>query len=459
MAGGRAEPALRRAKEAFLSGDIEEAARSAQPWVDDSQGGAEARHLLGLCCQRRGHQAEALEWIRSAIQRKPDHAGYHHNLGGVYRELGQLTEASSEFRQAIVCDPQHAEAYSALAGVQRFQDPTKFVRQVEKCLSEDPGPVARRHFHFAAGQVLDRANQTDRAFEHFAAGNRLQTDRYDLDGFEQLVVSCESFYSEASLRTRQAQRQGPAASSQAPIFVVGMPRSGTSLVEQVLASHSQVWGAGELPDLRCIYDQIGARAQQEGKPPEVLEKVPEPVFEGMARSYLARLQSLQPDPAPRFVDKQPLNFRYLGLAAQLFPQGRVIHVQRDVRDSGLSGFFQNFTQHQEYSFDLRHLGRFAGLYLRLMRHWREVLPRTQLIEVHYEDLVQSPESAIRSLLDRLGLAFEATCLSSHATRRVVRTASAAQVRAPIHSGSIGRWKAYERHLAPFLEALGSNPLR
>lgn len=445
--------ALRLAQQALSAGRPDEVLQHVQPWLDVPATRTDAQHLTGLAFQKLGRSEDARRFLRRALRARPDSACLHHNLGGIHRERGELAHAASEFRRAIACDPGHAEAWAALADTQRFADPELFVQQIEARLASPR--IARdrhHHLHFAAARVLDRMGQPDRAFPHFAEGNRLRARPYDFDRLERIAAGSRRFYTRERHLTRQARRRGPAAESRRPIFVVGMPRSGTSLVEQILASHTQVRGAGELPDLGCIHDQLGPAAGLERPPPEVFEGVPEAAFEGMAAAYLERLILREGDEAARVVDKHPLNFRFLGLATELFPHATVVHVQRDLRDSCFSCFAQDFSNGQEYSFDLQSLVRFAGLYLELMSVWREVLgPR--LIELHYEDLVQSPSSSIEALLDRAGLPFEEACLRAHETRRSVRTASAEQVRQPIHATSIGRWRAYETQLGPLLDGL------
>ncbi len=447
--------AMRRAQAALADGRPEDVLRVAEPWLDDPGTRADAQHLTGLALQKLGRSGDARRFLRRALRARPDSACLHHNLGGVHRERGELAHAAAAFRRAIACDPDHAEAWAALADTQRFADPEAFVGQVEARLAAGRVPPDRRHhLHFAAARVLDRLGETDRAFAHYGEGNRLRERPYDFDRLERIASGSRRAYTRSSHEVRQARRRGPGAESRRPIFVVGMPRSGTSLVEQILASHSQVRGAGELPDLGCIFEQLGPVAGREGASPEVFASVPNEAFEGMAMAYLRRLAEREGAEAARVVDKHPLNFRFLGLATELFPRAAVVHVRRDLRDSCFSCFTQDFSNGQEYSFDQRSLARFAGLYLEMMQLWREVLG-AQLVELHYEDLVASPESSIRALLDRVELPFEEACLRAHETRRSVRTASAEQVRQPIHTGQIGRWRPYAPYLSALLEDLAA----
>jgi hypothetical protein len=237
-----------------------------------------------------------------------------------------------------------------------------------------------------------------------------------------------------------------------PIFVVGMPRSGTTLVESILAGHPQVHGAGELDDMLLLRQDL-AKAHGAGKVyPDFLQTISIEILDQFATKHLARLESLSRE-AARVTDKMPQNFVQLGLIDLLFPGARVIHCMRNPLDTCLSIYFQPFMQHHDYATELRNIGLYYREYLRLMDHWRSVL-RIPMLDLRYEDLVENSEEQVRRLLDFCELPWDERCLRHHESGRVARTFSYNQVRKPIYKTSVARWKRYERHLGPLIEALG-----
>ena len=239
-----------------------------------------------------------------------------------------------------------------------------------------------------------------------------------------------------------ATRQGFGDDSEVPVFIVGMPRSGTTLVEQIAASHPAVFGAGERDDIGAL-----AGAQFPGGTADL-----DAVAAGtLARTHLERMRDLAGE-ALRITDKTPVNFLYLGLIALLFPRARIVHCRREARDVCLSCYFQNFVAGLPWATDLADLGRYHRAYRRIMDHWHQVLPLT-ILDVDYQDLVAAPEEGSRRIVDFLGLPWDDACLDFHRSRRTVRSAANWQVRRPIYATSVGRWKAYEPWLGPLLDAL------
>jgi hypothetical protein len=245
-----------------------------------------------------------------------------------------------------------------------------------------------------------------------------------------------------------AERRGVFGSpSDVPVFIVGMQRSGTTLTEQIAASHPQVYGAGELEHIRRIAGMIKI-----GRPESTVRQLTSADSLALAGDYLRKVREIGGD-ALRIVDKMPHNFQYLGLIAILFPKARIIHCTRDPMDNCVSCFTQSFTGHHGYNTDLRQLGLYYREYRRLMDHWRRVLP-IPMLEIDYEEMVADQETQSRRLIDFLGLDWDPACLNFHETDRSVQTASRWQVRQPIYKTSVKRWKDYEKHLGPLKKALG-----
>jgi len=317
------------------------------------------------------------------------------------------------------------------------------VRAVERPgLSDDD----QRALCFELGHVHDALKDYDAAFGWFRRGNERVPKTTDLtpDLVERLIA-----FFDADRFARLPRAPDP---SELPLFIVGMPRSGTSLLEQILDAHPAVHGAGELNAILDLSAHLDTASHPPGRYPACLEGLSATDLEGMARTHLGQLAALAPG-AARVTDKMPHNFLHLGLITLLFPGARVIHSVRDPVDTCLSCYFQDFTKAHAYAADLGQLGRHYRAYLRMMAHWKEVLP-LPMKAVRYDALVADPEPVVRELLDFCGLPWDPACLAFHTSRRVVRTASQDQVRKPIYKSSVRRWARYESHLGPLLEALG-----
>jgi hypothetical protein len=306
----------------------------------------------------------------------------------------------------------------------------------------------RRHLHFALGQAKEAGRDYDAAFHHMTEANKLRllefesaNGPYDPDAEARQVEGITQDFD-----ARHFQRTaGFGLDTELPIYIVGMPRSGTTLCEQILASHSQVFGAGELPDIHQLVEELTrSGASYAGRLTAADTRA-------MAERELARLQERGPS-ARRVTDKHPFNFRHLGLIATLFPRVRFIHCRRDPMDTCLSCFSQDLTHKAIWSGDLKTLGHAYRLYERLMAHWRAVLP-ARMLEVDYEEVVSDFEGHARRLISFCGLEWEESCLDFHRTSRLVRTPSMEQVRRPIYRSSVGRWRKFERHLTPLRDAL------
>ena len=410
---------------------------------------AEAHNALGVILWNNGAVAEAVASYGEALRLAPQRANVHHNLGHAYRDLGQFDQARQEYAAALRLNPQDVKPYYSLSVIQHFTPADQAtVNNLEAVAARDDLPaIEHRQMHLALGKVYDDLGQFDRAFSHFHEANEIVRPGFDRTPFLRLVERMEAWFPKSRF-TAGGNSGNP---SQLPIFIVGMPRSGTTLVEQIIASHPQVYGCGELTDVDSLANELwGDRLWQPSVPPppsglEAKRLAP------LAEAYLQRRRAVCGD-ALRITGKMPSNYFHLGLIALLFPQARVIHCRRDPLDTCLSCFFTNFQTSPAYHYRLEDLGFYYRLYLRLMEHWRTVLPLAML-EVDYEDLVGRPEELSRKMIDFCGLPWDDHCLRYHENRRPVQTSSVWQVRQPIYRTSIDRWKHYIKHLEPLLRAL------
>lgn len=314
---------------------------------------------------------------------------------------------------------------------------------VRSRLSDDE----KQRLHFAAGKLYDSVDRYQEAFEHYHQANALYRGKFSCETLGKMVNDSISLFKPG----RMGKMPVAQSVSNRPVFIVGMPRSGTSLVEQILASHPQVFGAGELNDINQFANCMQARLGTMSTYPACLEKVTLDVLEELTRDYIDRLYALNAS-GLRVTDKMPHNFLHLGMIAMLFPSARIIHIQRDPMDTCLSIYFQQFNNLHSYAHDLSDLGYYYMAYKKLMAHWRSVL-NLPLLEIHYEDLVADPDTWIPRLVEFCGVEWDEKCIRFHETKRPVNTPSTEQVREPMYSRSVGRWRHYETQLQPLKAAL------
>jgi tetratricopeptide (TPR) repeat protein len=415
---------------------------------------AGAHNNLGTVLRNLGNTDDALKLFERAILLKPDYAEAYNNLGNVAREQGDLAQAAVHYERALALKPDIAEAHYNRADLKRFRSGDADLVALEALAAEahrlSPSKVV--HVHFALGKALDDTGDYQRAFEHLLQGNALKrrevkyNEAAHQEGFRLIA---ERFNSNLHARFR-----GVGDPSPVPIFVLGMPRSGSTLVEQILATHPLVHAGGELKNLDRA---IRAVSDASSVPVPIPRCIVNPSGDDWRRLGQAYLESL---PTPygeeiRITDKMPKNFLHTGLIHLILPNARIIHTMRDPVDTCLSCFSRCFTHGQPFSYDLAELGRYYRGYYELMAHWRNVLPPGAMLDVSYEKLVEDFETQARRLLEYCGLPWDDRCLSFHETERPVRTASNVQVRRPLYSSSVTRWRRYELGLQPLLAELGT----
>lgn len=409
-----------------------------------------AHNNLGATLAKQGRFSAAETALLRALELTPDHAEVHRNLGSLYCEQGKHDAAAAHLERAVELNPGYASARAGLAHMKRHSEADRDeIGRLEEALSDKQLPPRDAcSIHFALGKMYDDIGQWDDAFKHYREANQLadwQFDRESVVRKADLLIKTFTpalFSAKANLGRR----------SDLPVFVVGMLRSATTLVEQILASHRSVFGAGELPEFGDVVWAIQSEFASGDRYPSCLPLITGDCVETLADRYLGHLRQLDGQ-ATRIVDKMPTNFWHLGLIAMFLPGAKIVHCKRHPLDVCLSCYFQPFSSRVDFACDLTNLGTYYRQYERLMAHWRTVLP-LEVLDVEYEDLVGDQEAVTRRLLDFCGLDWDPNCLKFHANKRVVRTASHWQVRQPIYTRSVDRWRHYEEHLGPLKEALG-----
>lgn len=451
LASPQLKQSLEDAMKHQISGRFKEAEDIYQQILQSLPDQPDATHLLGLVRMEQERDEEALSLMERALELFPGASHFHHNIAGLYRRMGKLAEAEQKFRRAIELKPDYGEAYQGLAEMHKFQADDPLIEKIQVQLRrEDLGDGIRPYFHFAAGKIFDDIGKYRTAFQHFQKGNQLTGRKFDTAAFRQLTK--DLLYNASQSQAKRME--GAGLDSEVPTFVVGMPRSGTTLVEQILASHSSVFGAGELNDMKFIATGAASVSRFKVPYPNCLPGIAKDDYGRLAQEYLNRVTAIAGDESVlRIIDKHPLNFQFIGLIYSLFPNARIIHTVRNPLDTCLSCFFQNFTKGQDYSFDLKSLAYFYNDYRRLMEHWELVYPG-KIYTIRYEDLIDNQVEETSRLLDFMGLPFEDECIDFHNTDRKVSTASFSQVRQPIYKSSKQRWLNYSAELADVAAILG-----
>lgn len=430
---------------------LDEALAFAREAVAIAPKSAEAHNTFALVLQALGQTDEALAQFEQAAQ-LPGAVAEEALVGRatLLMEAGRKDQVLAAFERVLEAFPGSVQALAGRADARTFRAGDPDIAALEACLAEGErrSLTDRIPAHFALGKAYLDIQDPARAFHHLDAGNRQKRASFTYDG----AASGQWMERIAAAFTPEMYDtfRGAGEPSELPVFIVGMPRSGTTLIEQIVSSHPQVTGAGELSALRLVVDGSGLF-------PEKLKTLAgqdaAQFLDQLGEAYLSRVTPLAAGRA-RLVDKMPGNFLYAGLIPLILPGARVIHVRRNPVDTCLSCYTKLFGGEQQFTYNQSELGVFYRHYERLMAHWREILPSERFIEVDYEAVVDNLEGEARRLVDFLGLPWDNACLSFHDNRRVVRTASVNQVRQPIYKTSKGRWQAYAGYLAPLLEALG-----
>jgi tetratricopeptide (TPR) repeat protein len=421
-------------------GKLEEAAASYRRALTLKPGFTAAHINLGLVLRQLGRAAEAEASCRTVLETNPNAASAVVLLAELRADRGQFAEAEELFRHATQIDPKSPEAWAGIAHLRKMTvSDAAWAAQAQRIAEQRLPPRDEVHLRFAIGKYLDDVREFEDAFANFRRAHELKKrygERYDRQRMTRGVDRAIHSYDREWARRPRVD----AIASARPVFVVGMPRSGTSLAEQILASHPAIFGAGELPFWNsAASSESFARGGEPSRD----------IYPKLAADYLRLLEKLSAG-ALRVVDKMPANFLSLGLIHEALPNARIIHMRRNPIDTCLSIYFQHFKGAHSYADDLDDLVHYYSEYSRLMKHWRDVLPEDVMLDVPYESLVDDQEGWSRKMLEFVGLAWEPRCLDFHRADRSVMTASKWQVRQKINRSSVERWRNYERFIGPLL---------
>ena len=427
---------------------------------------------LGAVLERRGDRQGALDAYRKAAESDPTNAQAHNNAGALWMASGAHAEARRAFEAALAASPGFAEAHYNLSSLKRYtpDDPHVPVLESIRARRNELPLASRVRFCFASGKALEDLGRFDEAFLAYAEGNALHratlTDEAEQEAVTQALIdaSVQTFDTAFFERYEAAPQSihdaapsaSPGAASPIPIFVVGMPRSGTTLLEQMLASHPDVFGAGELGALSEAIAEVAGSSNSLAPP--ALARLGMEGFAKVGRAYLERISRIAQGKA-YVVDKMPANFFYLGVIRLALPQAKIIHAERDALDTCFSCYARLFSDRMDFTYDLPSLGRYYRGYARMIEHWRSVLPDQAWLDVSYERMVENTRGQAARMLEYVGLTWSDRVLAFHENKRTVHTASAAQVREPIYTRSVHRWKHFERHLGALVESLRSEPAK
>jgi tetratricopeptide (TPR) repeat protein len=412
------------------------------------------RVLHAACLGLVGEYARAIDIYQGLLAELPGHARTWLSLGHALRTEGRRPEAVAAYKRAAELEPGLGDAYWSLANLKTEPFLAGEVEAMAAQLRRDDlADEDRLHLDYALGKALEDAGDFAASFAHYAKGAALRRKLapYSADETSTQAARHKTFFTRAFF----ADRAEAGAPSEAPIFIVGLPRSGSTLIEQILASHSQVEGTMELPEVAALSRAFdpGAKSARERTYPDSLAELSGADFARLGETFLDRTRVHRKLGRPRFIDKMPNNFNHIGLIHLIFPRARIIDARRHPMAACFSAFKQHFARGQGFSYDLTDLGRYYRDYLGLMAHFDAVLPG-RVLRVIYEDMVEDTEGQTRRLLHHCGLDFEPACLSFYDNTRAVRTASSEQVRRPIFREGLDQWRRYEPWLGPLAEALG-----
>lgn len=425
------------------------ALEQARKAADLAPGMAYAFQQMGHCEADLGNVAQAFKHLERALAINPDFTPALLSRGYLHMENGDMDMAKVDFGRVAVLKPGSIDALFSAVRIDKINPDDPRIAQLEALAADAAGYLKPKAIavHYSLAKCYEDTKRHDDSFQQYEIGGRLKRSMvtYDADAHDRKVDSLIALYDHDMI----AKLRQSANHSVQPIFVLGMPRSGTTLTESIIANHPMVFGAGELHHMHRLFPIENEAAV--ARLADLLGGPAEPISQAIT-SYVERLDTHAPG-SPRITDKMPANFLMLGLIHALLPNARIVHVARDAVDTCVSCFTRLFERSQYHTYDQTELGRYYNAYSRIMAHWEHVLPKNSFHTVHYEALVDDPETESRALLNHCGLEWDEACLSFHTAKRRVRTASVTQVRNPVYLSSVQKWRQYESHLGPLLSEL------
>ena len=409
---------------------------------------------LGSTYQSQGDHKQALKYYRLAQKIRPDDIHPQAAIASSYEKQGNYDKALEYITPLLgrnIISPDIADIYSKICIKNKQYE--KGIDIVKKCLADRVGPIHEQELRFALGDIYDKQGSYDEAFAEYSRANNMRPYQYDASRTEHSFDQIKEIFSDIEKNGVQL----PKSFSELPLFILGMPRSGTSLIEQILSSHRKVCGGGELPYIPELAEKIKSETAAHIHYPECIRFLDKVQADSLANEYLSLLKKHCKD-SEYITDKLPHNFIYVGFIRMLFENSKIIHCIRNPLDVCLSIYFHNFNQNHPYSDNLRNLGHYYNQYRKLVEFWHELFPGF-IVDVSYEDLLKDTEPNVRKLLEKTGLEWDDNCMKFYQNKRTVNTPSYAQVTQPIYTSSVQRWRNYEKHIGALMDSIDDHYLR
>ena len=396
----------------------------------------------GTVLTKLANYREGRDAYLKALEFKPDSPRVHLSLGHVYKTMGEINASINSYKNTIIQNNLSGEAYWSLANLKTYSFSENEIKDMEETLKGDMSDIERSQMHFALGKAYEVKKDFDRSFRNYYEGNKVKKGliKYSSDDTSYNTKRILDFFSKENINNLSKS----STNNPDPIFVLGMPRSGSTLVDQIISSHSKVDGTQELPNIIKIAAELNNDKQNSY--PEVLKELDDLKISKLGKDYISETTWAR-DNAPFFIDKMPNNFIHIGLIKTILPNAKIIDTRRDPMDTCFSCFKQFFARGQLFTYSMEDLGNYYTDYIRAMNHWHKVYGK-DIFTVHYDDVINKTEETIRELIDYCNLPFEQECLEFYKSSRPVKTPSAEQVRQPIYKSGLNYWKNYEKHLLP-----------
>ena len=442
------------ARAQLMRGAHEIAERAVRLALDEEPESVEALTVLGQIFHELDRYDESLATFEKALEHKPDNIEALNFYGITLKSLGRMADARKSFAKALELQPSAVGAYSNIVDLEDFSEDDTLFKAMLDILEKAKDPKEERYMalHFALGKAYEDMKNYPKSLEHFSIGAKLKRTllKYDESEIFEFFDSIRDVFSAEYFKNRPFE----GVSSSLPLFIVGMPRSGSTLTEQIISSHPDVYGAGEIKVLAGCLSQLRQKFPNLPRYPRMVQAMKPQHFSAIASGYLKELSAMS-STAVHITDKLLTNYYFVGLINTLFPNAKIIHTMRNPVDTCLSAYSKLFKDDMPHSYDLTELGRYYKKYEQLMEHWRQVLPKGVMLDVQYEDVVADTEAHARKIIEFCGLPWNDACLNFHTSDRPVKTASVSQVRKPIYGSSVNRRERYGDALKPLIDALNA----